>query len=126
MIRSMQFDPNKAIYTQIAEYYYQQICSGELAPGDKLPSVRETAQRLQVNPNTVSRAYLEMDREQITFSKRGQGTFVTTDLTVIKQLKETLADAQMQALITFMRKLGFSNQEISASLERSLKEMGNQ
>lgn len=97
-----------------------------MAPGDKLPSVRETAQRLQVNPNTVSRAYLEMDREQITFSKRGQGTFVTTDLTVIKQLKETLADAQMQALITFMRKLGFSNQEISASLERSLKEMGNQ
>ncbi len=40
----MQFDPNKAIYAQIADYYYQQICSGELIPGDKLPSVRETAQ----------------------------------------------------------------------------------
>ncbi|RXZ79922.1 GntR family transcriptional regulator [Paenibacillaceae bacterium] len=119
----MQFDPNKAIYAQIADYYYQQICSGELAPGEKLPSVRDTAQRLQVNPNTVSRAYLEMDREKITFSKRGQGTFVTMDMEDIQGLKKSLAADQMQALIKYMKRLGFSEDEMVDSLKRSLKEM---
>lgn len=120
----MQFDPNKAIYAQIADYYYQRICSGELIPGDKLPSVRETAQLLQVNPNTVSRAYMEMDREQVTFSKRGQGTFVTTDMDIITDLKESLAGTQMHALITYMRKLGFSDEAIIDALKRSLREAG--
>ncbi len=66
---------------------------------------------------------MEMDREQITFSKRGQGTFVTTDMDVITDLKESLADAQMHALITYMKKLGFSDEAIVDSLKRSLKEV---
>lgn len=120
---SIQFDPNKAIYAQIVDYYYQLICSGELTPGEKLPSVRDTAQTLQVNPNTVSRAYQEMDRDELTFSKRGQGTFVTEDLLKIKDLKESLASAQVEALITYMKKLGFSNEEMMVSVKRSLKEL---
>ncbi|GAF19151.1 transcriptional regulator, GntR family [Bacillus sp. JCM 19046] len=120
---SIQFDPNKAIYAQIVDYYYQFICSGELTPGEKLPSVRETAQTLQVNPNTVSRAYQEMDRDELTFSKRGQGTFVTEDLRKITALKETLAKAQVEALISYMKKLGYSSEEMIDSLKQTVKEM---
>ncbi|SDB82000.1 GntR family transcriptional regulator [Shouchella lonarensis] len=119
---SVQFDPTKAIYAQIADYYYQQICSCALAPGEKLPSVRETAQKLQVNPNTVSRSYLEMDRDGVTFSKRGQGTFVTTDLTVIANLKKTLAKKQMEDCVAYLRKLGYNNEDMVHALKQLLQE----
>ncbi|WP_059102879.1 GntR family transcriptional regulator [Shouchella shacheensis] len=119
---SGNFDASKAIYVQIADYYYQKICSGELAPGEKLPSVRETAQRLQVNPNTASRSYLEMDRDGVTFSKRGQGTFVTTDVQTIKKLKQSLASEQMSALIAYLKKLGYSNEEMVEELKHALWE----
>ncbi|GAF23235.1 MULTISPECIES: GntR family transcriptional regulator [Shouchella] len=120
---SIQFDPNKAIYAQIVDSFYQQICSAELMPGEKLPSVRETAQTLKVNPNTVSRAYQEMDRDQVTYSKRGQGTFVTEDLAIIRTLKEALAKKQLTELVHYMRKLGYTDETMIEALTKIVKEV---
>ena len=120
---SIQFEPNKAIYAQIVDSFYQQICSAELAPGNKLPSVRETAQNLKVNPNTVSRAYQEMDRAEVTFSKRGQGTFVTEDLARIRSLKEALAQKQLNELVKYMRKLGYDDETMIEALTKTVKEV---
>ncbi|EZH64743.1 GntR family transcriptional regulator [Bacillaceae bacterium JMAK1] len=119
----MQFDPNKAIYVQIVDSFYQRICSEELAPGDKLPSIRDTAHLFKVNPNTVSRAYQEMDREEITFSKRGQGTFVTEDLKKIQLLKEAIAQKQLNELVLYMRKLGYTDETIVEALKKTVKEL---
>ncbi|MDQ0207012.1 GntR family transcriptional regulator [Alkalicoccobacillus murimartini] len=119
---TIEFDPSKPIYRQIAEYYYQQISNGELRPGDKLPSVRETAQSLRVNPNTASRSYLEMDRDGVTFTKRGQGTFVTEDEQVVKDLKVRLAKSHIEELIEFLYKLGFTNQQIKDQVDSLLEE----
>ena len=118
---TIEFDPSKPIYRQIADYYYQKISNGELRPGDKLPSVRETAQSLRVNPNTASRSYLEMDREGITFTKRGQGTFVTEDEEVVRKLRVQLAQSHIQELIDYLHKLGFSDNQIKDQLHSLLE-----
>ena len=117
---TIEFDPSKPIYRQIAEYYYQKISNGELPPGEKLPSVRETAQSLRVNPNTASRSYLEMERDGVTYTKRGQGTFVTEDEDIVKQLRIKLAKTRIEELVEFLHKLGFTNDQIKEQVDALL------
>ena len=64
------------IYLQIVKEIKSEMISGRLKGGDKLPSVREIAAQYQVNPNTVQRVFLELDKQGLTYSERGIGTFV--------------------------------------------------
>ena len=64
------------IYAQIVGQVRAAVAAGELVEGDSLPSVRQLAGELRVNPNTVAQAYRELEREGITYVQRGQGTFV--------------------------------------------------
>ena len=66
----------RPIYTQIVDGFVQQIRAGILAPGDKLPSVRELATQLTINPNTIQRAYRELESEGWVASVPGKGSFV--------------------------------------------------
>ena len=75
----MEFDSNRAIYLQIADNFCEKILSGELKPGDRIPSVREWGAEIGVNPNTVSRSYDELTGSGIIFLKRGIGCFVSGD-----------------------------------------------
>lgn len=106
------FDHSKPIYEQIMEQFLQQMCSGVLKPGEKLPSVRETAVQLGVNPNTVQRTYMELERRGIVQKTRGQGTFVSEDPKVIGQLRLEMAEQQVQLFISSMEKIGFSSENI--------------
>lgn len=115
------FNNSQPIYIQIIETFYKQICSGERLPGEKLPSVRDTATQFGVNPNTVQRAYMEMERSEIVQTKRGQGSFVTEDLQLLKQLRFTMAEEQMTQFITNMYELGFSSEEIIEQITRVMK-----
>ena len=66
----------KPLYTQIVENVKNQIASGILQPGDKLPSVREMAQTLSINPNTIQRAYRELEITGVIQTLPGKGCFV--------------------------------------------------
>ena len=66
----------RPIYTQIVENFRAQIASGILQPGDKLPSVRELAQKLSINPNTIQRAYRELEMGGYIQTVPGKGCFV--------------------------------------------------
>ena len=66
----------KPIYTQIVDNFRAQIASGILQPGDKLPSVRELAQNLSINPNTIQRAYRELEADGYIQTLPGKGCFV--------------------------------------------------
>lgn len=66
----------RPIYTQIADNFRSQIRAGVLAEGDKLPSVRELASELAINPNTIQRAYRELETEGWIASVSGKGSFV--------------------------------------------------
>ena len=66
----------KPIYTQIVDNFRSQISAGILQPGDKLPSVRELAAQLSINPNTSQRAYRELEQQGVIETLPGKGCFV--------------------------------------------------
>ncbi|MBQ8768051.1 MAG: GntR family transcriptional regulator [Oscillospiraceae bacterium] len=66
----------RPIYAQICDGFREQICAGILRPGDKLPSVRELATQLTINPNTIQRAYRELEVQGWVESAAGKGSFV--------------------------------------------------
>ncbi|UCZ51564.1 GntR family transcriptional regulator [Bacillus shivajii] len=118
---ALQFDNDRPIYIQLMEHIYGKICRSEWKPGEKLPSVRETAIEAGVNPNTVSRAYMEMERESVVESKRGQGTFVTEDGKVIESLKITTAEKQINAFLLAMGKIGLSKEETVELVKKQIE-----
>jgi GntR family transcriptional regulator len=66
------------VYAQLSEQLLGALGRGELAPGEQLPSVRDVAAALEVNPNTVNRAYSELERLGVVQTRRGRGTFAST------------------------------------------------
>ncbi len=108
----MDFNENLPIYIQIMNLLKSKMVSGEISGGDKLPSVREFSKELKVNPNTIQRAYQELEREELVFTQRGMGTFVTEDIEIIKRLKKNMATNVVNNFLTEMKKIGFSSNEI--------------
>ncbi|MCL6517908.1 GntR family transcriptional regulator [Alicyclobacillus sp.] len=112
-------DLSQPLYEQILQQMRQAIAKGEIRPGDKIPSVREMAQALRVNPNTVSHAYQELDRDGLTETRRGQGTFITTSPERIERFRQTLARRVTQEFIRQMQAFGFGWDDIRALLREA-------
>ncbi|MCY6372733.1 GntR family transcriptional regulator [Clostridium ganghwense] len=117
-----QFDDKTPIYVQIVNLIKKQIVSKVLKGGDKLQSVRELSSELRVNPNTIQRAYKELEREGLAYTQRGMGTFVTEDEKIIFNLKNDMAKDVMNAFIEGMKHLGFNTSEIVEMVSRNLSE----
>ena len=120
------FHSSQPIYKQLAERMKKQIIRGELAPGDKLPSVRETGIEVSVNPNTVQRTYRELESMHIVESRRGQGTFVTEDEGVLESIREEMKTELMTTFFQGMHEMGYTNEEIERGLIDFLNEKGEQ
>lgn len=90
------------------------LVRGDLAPGERVPSLRELSASARVNPNTVQHAYQELEREGVIFSRRGQGSFATESAAKIAELREQLAKAAVERFIDEMQSLGISPAEAAA------------
>jgi DNA-binding transcriptional regulator YhcF (GntR family) len=75
----MEFRENQAIYLQIADFFIENILLKKWPEGERIPSVRELAVQLEVNPNTVVRTYSHLQEKEIIYNKRGIGYFVADD-----------------------------------------------
>lgn len=113
----VEFDNNKPVYIQIMEMIKKQIINGDTSLGERLPSVRDLAGILEVNANTIQRAYKELEREEITLTKRGMGSFVTSNLEVINILKKQMADSVVDSFIKDMEDMGFEIEDIISILK---------
>ena len=100
---AQRFDSSRPIYLQIMEEIKKRAARGEYPPGGQLPSVRETAKLMGVNPNTVARVFLELEREGFITTRRGQGAFVTGDVARIDAERRRFAD---EAVARFVRDIG--------------------
>lgn len=117
---SLKFDENLPIYIQIMDYIKKKTVIGEIKEGDKLPSVRELSSDLKVNPNTVSRVYQELEREGLTYTQRGMGTFITEDKDILYSLKKTMARDIVSKFIYQIKELHFSKDEILTLLKEEI------
>lgn len=87
----MEFDSTQPIWLQLVGEFSRRVVAGEWPPGARIPAVRELAAELQVNPNTVQRAFGELERDRLVRSERTSGRFVTDDASLISALRRQLA-----------------------------------
>ncbi len=118
-----EFNEKSPIYSQIAEHIKMQIVSQEIKSGDQLPTVRELAQEAGVNPNTMQRAFTELEREGMVFSQRTSGRFVTEDNLLIGKIRQQVAKAELVTFVNNMKKIGYKLDEITVALDHFIKEI---
>ena len=118
-------DSDRPIYAQLLERIQLQIVSGIYAPGDKLPSVSDLAAEASVNPNTMQKAFAELERSGLIETKRTSGRFVTEDKNMITQIRTQLAKEEINAFIAKMKELGFEKKDIITLLSAAAEEPEN-
>ena len=106
---------SKAIYLQIADRIGDSILSGEYSAGERLPSVREYAGLVQVNPNTVMRSYELLADDGVIFNKRGVGYFVSDDAVAKVKVQRSayVLDGELQGIFSQLKLLGITPAELN-------------
>lgn len=112
----MEFQNNQPIYLQVIHDIKRKLVRGEIRSGEKLSSVRELALAYQINPNTASRVYKEMESMGLCFTKRGLGTFITEDEEKIMEIRQGMAAEYLREFVGGMTRLGFNFPEIQEML----------
>ncbi|MDE6062849.1 MAG: GntR family transcriptional regulator [Duncaniella sp.] len=115
---------NKAIYLQIADKICDDIVTGQLAAGARIPSVREYAASLEVNANTVMRSYEYLERSGVIFNRRGIGFFIaeTARDTVLTERRESFLKGEMPYFFHQLMLLAVSPDEVKTMYENYLNE----
>lgn len=113
---------DRPVFIQIIEKLKLDIITGVYKPGDKLPSVRELAGEAAVNPNTMQRAFSELERDGLVYTMRTSGRFITEDITMIQGLKEQMAINAIAEFLSNMERLGFNKEDAISLLNETVKE----
>ncbi len=109
---SWSLDDDRPIYTQLVEIIQRQIISGMYKPGDKVPSVREMATTAGVNPNTMQRAYAQLEQIGLIETQRTTGRNVTENENLIREVRKQLATMETDGYVDRMEELGYSTEGI--------------
>lgn len=114
------FDNERPIYIQLVEMIRIDIVSGKFKKGQKLPSVRELALMMKVNPNTMQKALVELENEKLIYTERTNGKYVTEDKELIENVKKELAQEKVNNYLKSMQNIGINYD----SAIRYLQELG--
>jgi GntR family transcriptional regulator len=115
----INFQDSRPIYEQIVDGYKHLILAGVLEQDERMPSVRALAVELSTNPNTVQKAFMELEREGFIYSVRGRGNFVKGNDTLLEKKQEEMIE-ELAKLLVEAKELGL-NQEtlIREAVERA-------
>lgn len=115
------FSSDKAVYLQISERITKAVLSGEYAIGAQIPTVRQLALEAAVNPNTVQRAFFELENEGIIISKGTVGRYVTEDAAVVERCRQKAARLLIETFAENAKALGVPKEEVFNILKEELK-----
>lgn len=125
---SIDFSSGVHVYKQIINYIYAAIGNGELQEGDKLPTIKELSEQLNVNPNTIAKAYRELELKGVIASKRGNGSFISAPQTKAIKLTVKERDSRLHNLfgriITEAKGYGIMEDELIEYILDRRKEYG--
>jgi GntR family transcriptional regulator len=120
----IRVDPGlgEPLFQQLVAAVKRDVATGALRPGDRLPSVRDLARELVVNPNTIAKAYQALEAEGVTLSRRGAGTFVAERSVVLKsqERKRRFREAVEAALADAVH-LGLTAEEVRGAFDAALR-----
>lgn len=117
LLLSINQSDGTPIYFQLVRQLKHLIATARLAPGDELPSVRALSQQLVINPNTVVRAYRELEGAGLIYTKRGSGTYVADrPVPFSDDERERILTERLDALIVEARNLGYSLEDVKRLL----------
>ena len=111
----------RPIYTQIIDGFKEQISTGVLQSGDKLPSVRELAAELAINPNTIQRAYMQLEQEGLIYPVKGTGNFIA-DSEEVRKLSKASYRKELKAMIQKGKAMGMNEEELIYIIGECYKE----
>lgn len=117
-----EFNSSTPLYLQIVDFIKSEIISGRRPYSSKVESVRDMASMLGVNPNTVQRAFQELERDGLMHSERTLGRFITDNAELIKDIKEKSAMEIIKTFVDSMIKSGFSEEDIIRLIKQYFEE----
>lgn len=117
----IEFNSSAPIYIQIINEIKREIVSGEREPGSKVEPVREMAQKMGVNPNTVQRAFAQLERDGLMCAERTAGRYITGDSKLIKEVKGESVMQIVEEFVKAMQKSGLSKKDIIGLVEKYLE-----
>ncbi|MBG0918559.1 GntR family transcriptional regulator [Exiguobacterium sp. SRB7LM] len=118
----MQFNTRTPVYLQVVDYFKKKMALGKLKAGDEMPSRRELANDLKINPNTVQKAFKEMEDQQLITTERNRPSRVTTDGTVLAQIRSEIVDDAVAVFVEAIQELDVSVDELVDKIKRQYKE----
>ena len=125
---SEKFNTRDPIYIQVIRHFKEQLATGILEAGQEIPSRRELASQLKINPNTVQRAYKEMEEEGLIYTERNLPSKITRDSSVIEAVREELLLSAVDSFIEAVRPIDVPLEElislIKEKYESENKEQG--
>ena len=119
----MEFSTSTPIYLQVVDEIKRMLMSGELKPGEKLWSARDMAVRYKINPNTAARVYKELELQNLCFTKRGLGTYLTEEAGIAERLKKEKAEQLVADTIATFLGLGYSKEELQELLQKAISKL---
>ncbi|HIS87567.1 MAG TPA: GntR family transcriptional regulator [Candidatus Caccenecus avistercoris] len=119
------FDNERPIYIQLVELIRTDIVSGKYEKGSKLPSVRELALTMKVNPNTMQKALVELENEKLIYTERTNGKYVTEDEKKLEKIKKHLAQEKVNNYLNSMKSIGINYEDALSYLQELGGKDGN-
>lgn len=124
----MEFREKQAIYMQIADFFGNNILEGQWKPDEKVPSVRQLAVEIEVNPNTIMRTYAHLQDHGIIYNKRGIGYFVSSNAKniLIEMTKQDFIQHELPEFFRKMELIGLTLQDIEKLFKDRKQQLNNQ
>ncbi|WP_373215690.1 GntR family transcriptional regulator [Ruminococcus sp. 5_1_39BFAA] len=117
----LDYQDRRPIYEQVVEKFRHLILSGVLSPGVRMPSVRQLAMELSINPNTIQRAYNQLEQEGLIYPVKGKGNFIA-DSENIREISRKSYMEEVNALVQKGKKMGIEEEELIYIIRDCYKE----
>lgn len=118
----IDYKSRKPIYEQIIENMKQLVVSGALKRDEQIPSVRQLAQELAINPNTIQKAYAELERQGVIYSLKGRGSFVGSSLQELRNIQQNERLEELAALSKELYRLQVPQEELYLIIQQVYKQ----
>ncbi|GIN62200.1 GntR family transcriptional regulator [Robertmurraya siralis] len=122
----IKFNNRDPVYVQVIRHFKEQMATGVIEPGQEIPSRRELANQLKINPNTAQRAYKEMEEEGLIFTEGNLPSRMTTDEKVFQAVRSELILEAVDAFVNAVRTINVPLDEVLPIIEQKYKKECNE